>query len=124
MSDQTDTLDGRLPFADPTALNPAQREIFERVTARIVPWANDAHFQSTAEDGRFIGPLKPALRNPASAAPFLDLQFGDEVYARPNKDRIGTFAEMIAINEESASPRIDGKRLQKSDSMGHRIVQR
>lgn len=28
---------------------------------------------------------------------------GDEVYARPNKDRIGTFAEMIALNEKDAA---------------------
>jgi 2-desacetyl-2-hydroxyethyl bacteriochlorophyllide A dehydrogenase len=28
---------------------------------------------------------------------------GDEVYARPDKDRIGTFAEMIAINEKDVA---------------------
>jgi NADPH:quinone reductase-like Zn-dependent oxidoreductase len=28
---------------------------------------------------------------------------GDEVYARPNKDRIGTFAEYIAINQSDAA---------------------
>jgi 2-desacetyl-2-hydroxyethyl bacteriochlorophyllide A dehydrogenase len=28
---------------------------------------------------------------------------GDEVYARPDKDRIGTFAEMIAINENDVA---------------------
>jgi 4-carboxymuconolactone decarboxylase len=55
---QTGTLVGRLPLADPAALNPAQREIFDRMATRIVPWANDAHFQSTAEDGRLIGPFK------------------------------------------------------------------
>ena len=80
MSDHTDTLGGRLPLADPAALNPAQREIFDRMATRIVPWANDAQFQSTAEDGRLIGPFNPALLNPAIAAPFLDLQFAEQVH--------------------------------------------
>ena len=78
MSDQTDALGGRLPLADPAALNPAQREVFDRMATRIVPWANDAQFQSTAEDGRLIGPFNPALLNPAIAAPFLDLQFAEQ----------------------------------------------
>jgi NADPH:quinone reductase-like Zn-dependent oxidoreductase len=30
---------------------------------------------------------------------------GDEVYARPDKDRIGTFAEFIAINEDDLAPK-------------------
>jgi NADPH:quinone reductase-like Zn-dependent oxidoreductase len=30
---------------------------------------------------------------------------GDEVYARPNKDRIGTFAEFISINEDDLAPK-------------------
>ncbi|MEY3724782.1 MAG: hypothetical protein RLZZ365_717 [Pseudomonadota bacterium] len=30
-------------------------------------------------------------------------KLGDEVYARPNKDRIGTFAQYIAINEADAA---------------------
>ena len=80
MSDQTNASGGRLPLADPAALNPAQREIFDRMASRIVPWANDAHFQSTAEDGRLIGPFNPALLNPAIASPFLDLQFAEQVH--------------------------------------------
>jgi 4-carboxymuconolactone decarboxylase len=80
MPDQTDALGGRLPLADPAALTPGQREIFDRMATRIVPWANDARFQSTAEDGRLIGPFNPALLNPAIAAPFLDLQFAEQVH--------------------------------------------
>ena len=80
MSDQTDALGGRLPLADPGALNPAQQEIFDGMASRIVPWANDARFQSTAEDGRLIGPFNPALLNPAIASPFLDLQFAEQVH--------------------------------------------
>src|SRR3954471_12702411 len=80
MPKQTDTLGGRLPLADPAALDPVQREIFDRMATRIVPWANDARFQSTAEDGRLIGPFNPALLNPAIAAPFLDLQFAEQMH--------------------------------------------
>ena len=80
MPDQTDTLGGRLPLADPAALDPAQREVFDRMATRIVPWANDAQFQSVAEDGRLIGPFNPALLNPAIAAPFLDLQFAEQLH--------------------------------------------
>src|SRR5450432_4092454 len=30
---------------------------------------------------------------------------GDEVYARPDKNRIGTFAELIAINQDDVAPK-------------------
>jgi 4-carboxymuconolactone decarboxylase len=50
------------------------------MATRIVPWANDAQFQSTAEDGRLIGPFNPALLNPAIASPFLDLQFAEQLH--------------------------------------------
>src|SRR4029450_942155 len=80
MSGDTDGLGGRLPLADPAALSPAQREIFDRMAEEIVPWANEARFQSTAEDGRLIGPFNPALLNPAIAAPFLDLQFAEQMH--------------------------------------------
>jgi 4-carboxymuconolactone decarboxylase len=80
MSNRTDALGGRLPLADPAALNPAQLEIFDRMATRIVPWANNTQFQSTAEDGRLIGPFNPALLNPAIAAPLLNLQFAEQVH--------------------------------------------
>ena len=59
MSDHTDTLGGRLPLADPAALNPRQRAIFDRMATRIVPWANDAEFQSTAERRPTHRPVQP-----------------------------------------------------------------
>jgi 4-carboxymuconolactone decarboxylase len=65
MSDQSAALGGRVLLADPADLTLAQREIFDGMATRIVPSANAVQFQSTAEDGRFIGPFKPALLNPA-----------------------------------------------------------
>ncbi|RFC78271.1 NADP-dependent oxidoreductase [Streptomyces sp. AcE210] len=32
---------------------------------------------------------------------------GDEVYARPDKDRIGTFAELIAVHQDNLAPKPD-----------------
>jgi 4-carboxymuconolactone decarboxylase len=78
MSDYTETLGGRLPLADLTAVTGSRKELVDRMFTTVVPWANDAHFQSTTEDGRLIGPFNPALLNPATAAPFLDLQFAEE----------------------------------------------
>jgi hypothetical protein len=62
MSDQTDTLGGRLPLTDPAALNPAQREIFDRMATRIVPWANDAQFCSSR-----LTPWSSSMKPPWSA---------------------------------------------------------
>ena len=65
MTDHTDALGGRLPLADPTDLVGAQRELFDKMTSTVVPWADDTGFHSTTDDGRFIGPFNPALLNPA-----------------------------------------------------------
>src|SRR6476659_5696750 len=61
MSDHADALGGRLPLADPTDLVGAQRELFDKMTSTVVPWADDTGFHSTTDDGRFIGPFNPAL---------------------------------------------------------------
>ena len=62
-ADPADGLGGRLPLADPAALSPEQRALFDRMMSRIVPWADEAGFASTAADGRLIGPFNPALLN-------------------------------------------------------------
>jgi 4-carboxymuconolactone decarboxylase len=71
-------LGGRLPLVDADALDAAQRELFDYLGARIVPWADAAGFRSTTADGRFIGPFNAALRSPAVAGPFLELQANEE----------------------------------------------
>jgi 4-carboxymuconolactone decarboxylase len=78
MTGENDTLGGRLPLADPTTLTGAQRELFDTMMTTWVPWANDAGFQSTTVDGRFIGPFNPLLLRPAVASQFLDLQFAEQ----------------------------------------------
>jgi 4-carboxymuconolactone decarboxylase len=74
MSEHSDRLGGRLPLLNPADFVAAQRELFERMMSRVVPWADDAGFHSTTDDGRFIGPFNPALLNPeltSAAAPLL-----------------------------------------------------
>ena len=59
MTDHTDALGGRLPLADPTDLVGAQRELFDKMTSTVVPWADDTGFHSTTDDGRFSARSTP-----------------------------------------------------------------
>jgi 4-carboxymuconolactone decarboxylase len=77
MSDHSDALGGRLPLADPTDLVGAQRELFDKMTSAVVPWADDTGFHSTTDDGRFIGPFNPALLNPAMTSVSAELILGE-----------------------------------------------
>jgi 4-carboxymuconolactone decarboxylase len=77
MSDHDDGLGGRLPLAYPADLVEAQRELFDKMTSTVVPWADDTGFQSTTDDGRFIGPFNPALLNPATTAAAAELLLGE-----------------------------------------------
>ena len=43
-----------------------------------------------------------------------DFNVGDEVYARPRDLRIGTFAELIAINEDDVAPKPDSLTLEEA----------
>jgi 4-carboxymuconolactone decarboxylase len=74
MSAQTEMLGGRLPLLDPSTLSAAQKETYEHLNKTWVPWANGVPFQSTLEDGRFIGPFNPILFSPAISSSFLELQ--------------------------------------------------
>lgn len=79
-ADPADALGGRLPLADPQALNGEQRALFDRMMARIVPWADEAGFAGTADDGRLIGPFNPALLNPTVTAALLDLSVAERTH--------------------------------------------
>jgi 4-carboxymuconolactone decarboxylase len=74
VSVQTETLGGRLPLLEPSALSTAQKETYERLNRTWIPWANDVPFQSKLEDGRLIGPFNPILFSPSISSSFLDLQ--------------------------------------------------
>ncbi len=74
MSDQTEMLGGRLPLLDPQALSAAQKEVYDRINTTMVPWADNAHFQSKTDGGKLIGPFNPVLFSPGITSRFLDLQ--------------------------------------------------
>lgn len=42
---------------------------------------------------------------------------GDEVYARPDKDRIGTFAELIAVHQDDLAPKPSGLTMEQAASL-------
>ena len=46
-ADPADALGGRLPLADRATLTGEQLALFDRMMARVVPWADAAGFQST-----------------------------------------------------------------------------
>jgi 4-carboxymuconolactone decarboxylase len=77
MSDHNDGMGGRLPLADPAKISAAQRDLFEKMTSTVVPWADDTGFRSTTDDGRFIGPFNPALLNPALTSATAELLLGE-----------------------------------------------
>jgi 4-carboxymuconolactone decarboxylase len=79
-------LGGRLPLVDPDTLDAAQRELFDYLRRRVVPWADAAGFRSTTADGEFIGPFNAALRSPTMAGAFLQLQANEERSYRQTKN--------------------------------------
>jgi len=77
MTENNDGLGGRLPLADPADLSAAQRELFDKMTSTVVPWADDTGFASTTDHGQFIGPFNPALLNPAMTLATAELLLGE-----------------------------------------------
>ncbi|CAM5682622.1 hypothetical protein MAUB1S_00061 [Mycolicibacterium aubagnense] len=47
------------------------------MTTTVVPWADEAGFRSTTDDGRFIGPFNPALLNPELTSAAAQLLLGE-----------------------------------------------
>ena len=66
------TLGGRLPLYDREALEPAQKELFDWLTQKAVPWAQGAGFQAGIEAGHLIGPFNPALLTPAISKAYFE----------------------------------------------------
>jgi 4-carboxymuconolactone decarboxylase len=71
---QPGSFGGRLPLFDPAALLGTQREVYDRINATMVSWADAALFQGRTADRKLIGPFDPTLFAPEMASCFLDLQ--------------------------------------------------
>jgi 4-carboxymuconolactone decarboxylase len=67
-----DTLGGRLPLYDRESLEPTQKELFDWLMTKAVPWAEGAGFQAGIEGGLLIGPFNPALLTPAISKAFME----------------------------------------------------
>jgi 4-carboxymuconolactone decarboxylase len=78
MSVKTEMLGGRLPLLDPHALSIAQKGIYDRLNATMIPWPDGAHFESRTDGGQLIGPFNPILFSPHISARFLDLHDAEE----------------------------------------------
>lgn len=64
MTKPSQNLGGRLPLADPATLTSAQRDLFDKLKATWVVYANELGIQATTEDGRLIGPFNAFLLHP------------------------------------------------------------
>ena len=82
-----ESLGGRLALLDPVKLSEAQRTLFDRIAATMVPWAEAAHFQSRTGDGRLIGPLNAVLFGPGMGFCFADVQAAEARYT-PLSERV------------------------------------
>jgi 4-carboxymuconolactone decarboxylase len=81
MTAGTGKLGGRLPLLDPRALVPAQRAVYDRISATFGSWADRIHFQSKTDDGRLIGPFNPILHSPEISTGFLELHDDEGKYS-------------------------------------------
>ena len=64
-SDEKNT---RLPLLDPAALNPDQRELYERMQRSMLPWARKSGFAAEASNDRLLGPFNAFLYSPELGA--------------------------------------------------------
>lgn len=85
MSNQSETMGGRLPLLNPEALSAAQREVYDRLMRTMVQWADSAQFQSKTDDGKLIGPFNVGLYSPRIGGSFLELHDAEEKYTSLNE---------------------------------------
>lgn len=64
---------GRLPLLAPSKLDDRQRELYNRINADVVPWAEAAGFESNDKQGHLIGPFNATLYSPEICSIFLAL---------------------------------------------------
>jgi len=76
---ETDSLGGRLPLLGPGDLSDGQqKELYQRMRTRQVPWSDRHNIKSMTDDDRLIGPYNPLLYSPGVAAGFLDFEGAED----------------------------------------------
>lgn len=64
----SDRNNARLPLLDPSALNPDQHELYERMQESMLPWARKSGFAAEDGDGELLGPFNAFLYSPELGA--------------------------------------------------------
>jgi 4-carboxymuconolactone decarboxylase len=78
-------LGGRLPLLEPGKLQAKRRELYDKIIASVVPWADVAGFKSKDEQEHLIGPFNATLYSPEMGGSFLALQKMEEEHTSLSK---------------------------------------
>lgn len=78
MSNLNHGLGGRLPMLKRGKLQTKQRELYDKIIASVVPWADAAGFMIKDEQDHLIGPFNATLYSPEMGGSFLALQKMEE----------------------------------------------
>ncbi len=70
MSDETQS--DRLPLLTPGELDPAQKQVYDRMMKEQVPWATKSGFTAATPDGKLLGPFNSLLYGPEVGQTYLD----------------------------------------------------
>jgi 4-carboxymuconolactone decarboxylase len=93
MNETARPLGGRLPLADPAALAPAQRELYDQLISSWVVFTDKLGIRSTTRDGRLIGPFNALLLHPEVTAKLLEFQAAESA----NTGLTPTVREVVII---------------------------
>ena len=78
MDDLSQELGGRLKLLEPSELTAEQRQTYDVIAAKMVPWAEASGFISKTDDDRLIGPFNSILYSPKITSAFLALQEAEQ----------------------------------------------
>ena len=62
---------GRLPLLAPGELDPAQKQVYDKMMQEQVPWATKSGFQAATPDGKLLGPFNSLLYGPEVGQAYL-----------------------------------------------------
>ena len=78
MDDLSQELGGRLKLLEPSELTAEQRQTYDVIAAKMVPWAEASGFISKTDDDQLIGPFNSILYSPKITSAFLALQEAEQ----------------------------------------------
>ena len=63
---------GRLTLVDPKSLETEQRNLYDFIDQKFVPWSQKAQFAIKIDGGRYVGPFNTFLYTPKVSKAFLE----------------------------------------------------